>query len=600
MSRKNALNKKEKPQKTVYLLALLVVGALCSGYLLMFAARSVHQSHYPEQTAQWANNGSWALLGMYGTETNLEELGYSSRVQEASDHWVPSDPFLLENRSTRILITGYLNYRVMGLVHKIVGNMNWTWFVLRAMFSFLWVLLIYHLALRIGLPEPAALFAAVFATCQGHLFTFVWINNIHWWGGVKELVFQNAWTMLSYGRTELLRMPRPAATYPALFLAALLNVRTAEKLDTRSAVISGVWGGLLAYVRMDIWSSYLAATFIFAAVSSYHKKKIIWPLVCSAVLSLIVSIPWLSVYLGAHNEAMVRAGLIFNRDFNFIALIYLAAFAASVYRFREPMHLFSASILASVFLANNIQLITGYSFFPFLWRTFGNIFFLLILLSIIPRKWLQKEVLWKAGMIGVLSLTTVQSISYGAIHYPFYGMQREQEGALKWISRNVEKDKVVLALNPEVTFLLASHTGAKTFIASGSTPLSDHPSIENVRRLMIGLKLLGIDRNRFLKETVYEPPVAEVRRFWKRGEVEKDNFVGAYFLFNNSKDLDEHLAIIDAETDVPMPQLDYVWIGAFERQYLPAEFPEGTDLKEVYSNPRVALYAKGPLPLQLK
>jgi hypothetical protein len=83
-------------------IGILFAAIFCSNYLLMFAYRQVWQSHYPGLADQWANNGRFSVIGLYGTELMSEELIYASRVKEASEHLIAFDPYIKENHSKRL------------------------------------------------------------------------------------------------------------------------------------------------------------------------------------------------------------------------------------------------------------------------------------------------------------------------------------------------------------------------------------------------------------------------------------------------------------------------------------------------------------------
>jgi hypothetical protein len=589
-----------------WLLGLVFGLALCSNYFLMFGFRTIWQSHYPKLAEQWTNNGPFTVVGMYGTEGCFDELVYATRVKEASTHLRAFDPFIRENHSKQYLVMEVLTFSVLGAIQAMVRDISWTWIVARFLCCVLWVVLLYHLTLRMDCSPHFASFCAVFVGGFSYILTFLFVCNLSWHGSLFHILAHNAWTLFSYGRTEsIYRLPRPGLINIFSYLVALACIKTAESRGWRWAVLSGVLVGALAYVRVDVWSTHIFAIYIFAATYAL-KRQPCGKLFASAALASILSLPYLYLTYPPSAEWMMRIGMFQRRQFHPESLSYLLAFLAGVYFGRRPLVLFLSAVAAAAFLAMNIELVTGTCGSMHSWIFLTDIYIFLLAVSALPQKIKNMQRPWLAACAVVLMAVFLQGVVYAGVHFPFSGLPRDYADAFQWLRCNTPRDSVVFTLNPEIDWSIPAFTDNKVFLTCPISDISDFPLERNTERLLAGLDLLGADKARYLGSTglfASIPPGSEVvdsrindRRQTLadglvRSEMDKNNIYYMVFFLTPARIAREILAQAAGHTTADRP--DYVWVGYLEKDF-GAKFPpkKGERWKEVYRNASVTLYQR--------
>lgn len=565
---------------------LLAASAMCCAYPLMALYR---ERQRPEQARLWPSDGRFTVLGIFGTETSFEELAYAARGEEAAEHLVPFDPFIRENRSSRIAVTDHLTYRFFGLLQALTGDMSYTWVLARFLLCALWVVLLYHIVLRLTGAEVFSAFCGVFLVCFGYWLTFLFLSQWQLSEGLSRGIPRAIWALLTYGRTEsAVRLPRPGLSYAALFAVSLLTAAAAGTGSRLKAISSGVCGGLLLYVRSDVGTTYLGACVLFAALDSWKKKRLSWEPALSALISVLVAVPWFMLADPMNPEFVSR--FCESRPPDASALVYLLAALALARARTEPMPLFIASFLASVGLILNLHLLTGCSISPFSWRYFGNIFLFLGALSFLPRALTDKAALWKGAGALVLAAAFLQGAGFAARHYPAFGLRGDDEAALDWLKRNAPLDSVVAALGPEASGLIPVFSRSKIALSFPLAMVSDVPLAENAARMGAALELFGVDVETFIESCLTDGDMPDRRELTSADRrVEAKLVRTTYFHFYP---LPRVRTLLREAARDPRPfRYDYVWFGPFERRFAPG-FPRrsGPRLREVFRSPTVTIY----------
>jgi hypothetical protein len=574
-----------------WLAGLVIAAALCSSYPFMFACRKAWQGHSPRLAASWANNGGFTVLGVYGTGNGFEELAYAARANAAAVHWVPFDPFIKENHSRRILVSDYLTYRLIGLVQVLFRDISWTWIFVQFWCCFWWFVLVYKMVLGLTGSRELSFFGAVFVSCQSYLLTLIFVSRLQW-GLDWPAWIHNAWTVLSYGRTEsVCRLPRPGLTYTMLFAATLLTARSAGRKGLLWPAVAGVFGGSLAYIRADVYTIYLAASWIFAAI---HCWKNGWR--CSVflapALSSALGLPWMAVTFPLDPDFVARFWEPNSSPYLW-ALVYLAGAGLLIRRTAEPLALFIASVLIGDAVILNLRIVTGHSISPFNWAYVGNIYLFIGALLLLPAALRQKKALWVGAGTALAACALLQNLFFAAVHYPFYGLPQDYEAALAWIGRNSPRDSVVLTFDPEIVGLIPAYTRCKVPLAYPFAMVSDLSIADNAARLLAVLDFFGVERDRFLREFWQAPQLdRRTQDQADRRAVVKLSLVASTFFHQNPRGRTLRSLDEAARRPAALPDFDYVWFGDFERHYADPRFASRHDLKEVYRNPSIVLYAK--------
>lgn len=586
---------------------VLMALSICAGYFLMPVFRGVWQSHYPSLSAQWANDGRFSLLGWFGTELGYEELWFAARVNEAHLGRPGREPFVRESPSRRKLFIDVVAFSAMGAVRRLAGSMNGAWLGMRFLCCIFWVVLLFRLCRQAGQAPAPALFCAAFVTGFSYILTFLFLENMHWQASLRAWG-HNAWSVLTYGRTEsVFRLPRPGVAYAFLFLAATTLIRAADG-GWRRVLLGGVLGGALAYVHFDVWSTYIVACWAFAAAVWWKEGRLPRSLLWTAAVATVVSLPFVYYNHSPSPELVMRA---MGATPGPAALLYIVIFLAGLRWGRTRAELFfSCAALATCVMVNH-GLVLGYQLEYHHWMYIGNIFVFLLAVSLLgasrggrarPGPWLLA-----AGVLA--SAAFLQGVCYAAIHFPFQGLPKDYDGALDWLQSHTRRDDVVLSLNPEVNSLIPAFTPDKVFFPSGMPTVSDYPLLASTERLLAALDFIGADRERFLREVLFAPPLHTRRGILdtglKRGELEKTEFYK--FLYFTTPAPYAHSLVSRAAAaagapracprdwldrlESPVSAPDYIWVGSLEREYAGRCFSAGlTPSREVYRNPSVTIY----------
>ena len=569
--------------------ALLAAGAMCAGYFQMFAYRKIWRSHYPELAARWSNNGDFAVLGVFGTENSVEDLAYAARTQDAAWKLLPFDPYIKNHRSWRNLVMDYATYQLMGWAWRLVGDPNWTWIALRIACCIGWFLILCRIAWELTKEEGISLFAASFITCFSYILTFLFV---HEWTHSGWAIGSKVWSLLSYGRTEsICRLPRPGLTYGMLFLGQFALAKASESRKARWMFLSALFGGMLIYVRGDIGMTYIGAAFIFSA-AYWLRHRSLAPAAWAAV-TLLLSVPWFFANFPI-NPDFAR---FFTRSHSpdWLSVAYLAA-AAAIFRYRrDPVAWSIGGVLGGAFLILNSQVVTGKHIMPFSWRYPANIELFLAALCLVPRALKARESFWRGAAAAVLALAFLQSASFAAIHFPFYGLPGDYNQALAWITRNARPDSVVMAVDPEVNLLIPVYTRSKVLLSRPMLTISDYPIAENAKQLKAILGFFEIDRRRFI-EDLRGAEAADRRLIDQadRGRVLGGLLIDSYFCsFGGKSERESYLGLLDGAPAADRAiDADYVWVGPYERRYAGPDFARSHALREVYRNGSVVIFAK--------
>jgi hypothetical protein len=576
---------------------LVVAAAMCGGYGCMAMFRGVWQNHYPVLAGQWANNGRFALLGFQGTEHVGEELAYAAHVNNAAHHLIAYDPFVRENRSVRLFWVSTAFNMGLGAMQFFLKDMNKTWLFAKFLCCAAWFASLYFLALRSTESEALSVFYAAFITGFSYLLTFLFVSDWTWGGGILRSLGHNAWSMVAYGRTEsVLRFPRAGFTYSFLYFAVYCLIKTLETDEWLWAAAAGLLGGVLAYVHIDVWLSFLGATGLLAVVYWFRNRGLFWKIFVSGALASFLSLPFLLTNYPPDHEMVARVLFGAETPPSFIpsSLIYLLAFGAVLRWKRKPVDLVVGALVGASFFMMHAGFILGYSFDPYRWQFIGNIYLVLLLLSFLPRRVAERKTPWLAAAAAATFFAFMQGVTYAAIHFPFQGLPRDYDAALTWLDKNAPVDSVVLSINPEVNGLVPVYSNSKVLLPPAAPMFSDYPLIKTYENLLGGLRLLGADEKRFLGETLLDKKAFGRRDVLATGlareEIDKTLLYTWMFHVTPVKTVqrvyDEgrgHPAAVDP---------DYVWFGALEKEYARRDLGKDAGWTEVYRNPTVAIYAR--------
>jgi hypothetical protein len=551
--------------RNILILSVLVAGACNMHYPLMAFYRKAFMTKFPELTQGW-NKGSFAVIG-WGYPF-LDEGMFAARTQTAARHWLPYDPYIKENRRPRLICCDFLNFFILGLVQRAVGNIQWTWSLCRLVLAFFWFYLAYLLAERTTRAPPVALFFSVFITFFGYL---LYGNTTDVLRGIDLATLQGAlracWDVLRWGRAEhVVRLTRPAITFPAIFAVSLLTIKALEQRGPALLLAAGAASGLLAYVHVDVWTTQIGSCALLVFFECFRSRRIAHALWLLLLPALALSLPW-AVYclpLSPELAAFTHAA----RRLDWISLLYLAAFLEGLRRCAKKASaplLYLTVFEGSLFIICSLQFITGSNGVINHWHFFGNIYTFLFVLNCWESA-KNKVRPWNVLSLATAGAFVIQSMAYAATRYPLYAYPKPTEEAMEWLDRNSPPDSVVATLDPAATFLLPMLTHCKVLTAYDDPFASDLPRAENAARFRLALRLFGV-------------PLEQAAR-----ENQRLGFLGK---FAASSD-------VAAEAASSGIGLDYFWLGPLEKKLLGGKRAAFADARPVFANEEVAIFRASP------
>lgn len=548
---------------------LLILSALAAvacniHFPLMALYRKAVMTQSPALTQSW-NKGSFAVVGW--DYPFLDEGMFVARAQTASLHWLPYDPYIKENRRPRLVCYDFLDFFALGLIQRAVGNIQWTWSLCRLVLAFFWFYLAYLLAERTTRAPPVSLFFSVFVIFFGYLL-YGSTTDILGWIDLSTFkgVLRACWDALRWGRAEhVLRLNRPAITFPALFAVSLLTIKALEKRGTVFLLAAGAASGLLAYVHVDVWTAQVGAWALLAALECWRRRRVVHALWLPLLMALVMSLPWVVCYLPLSPEISAYTH---SRGFDWISILYLAAFVEGLRRCadkEDASFLYLTAFEGSLFVVCNLVVIVGQGGQVQHWHLFGNIYTFLFILN----HWetgKKKIRPWNALSLALTGAFVLQSMVYAAIRYPLYAYPKHVEEAMDWLNQNAPIDSVVATLDPSATCLIPMLTRCKVLTAYDDPFASDLPRAENAARFRLALRLFGVSLERAAHEK------------------KRLGFFGQY-VARDAGSPEVHLDGIG---------LDYFWTGSLEKSLMGDKRAVFADMRPVFANEDIAIYRALP------
>ncbi len=573
----------------VWMYGAVIAAATCLQYPLMYAFRSVWTDKFSSYAQSWPNDGRFTQLGAYGIDDG-DTIHYGPMVLEFSRHWRPRDPYVL--REGPAVPPDYVSYRTLGGLQRLTGNINATWFIARFIACMLWFVLLFYTALLLSIPESAALFCAALCTSFSYVVGLYFLNNVHWSGSLIKTAMQTLYSMALYGRTEgVWRIPRPGLSHIGLYAAILVWARAAASRGIIPWVLSGLCAGALAYVRIDVWSGFVGAACLFPLLQGALHRRWEWRWILPAALGLTIGFPTLLFGLHPPEDFLLKGGMTTGGGADWMTLAYLPLVAWILSRRKDALTVFLASLLLTVCAICNSGLITGHSLYTPNWRAYGNIYLLLVSVSLLPRRWLERRDFWKAAMAACVAAVLAINVGYAGVRYPWQGLPSAYDEAFRWLEANARPESVVSALSPEVNALLPCFTPLKTMIGEGAPLLSNISAQENVERIVFAVDIVGGDPQAFFNR-MFDEDRSEMRYKLDRVKTDFAALRSRYFTHYPPRLLQKKLDVALTTCASRRFPVDYVWVGPFERLWLRPGFPAGAGpaLSRVFSNGVVDLY----------
>lgn len=585
--------------------ALLAGGFLCLPDALIVVNRRFYQRKFPEAAAKWQLNGRYSSIAPFD---DPDQNVYASRARSAADDLF-ADAYVKENRSARLATLDTISFGLLGLLQRATGDMSRTWLLARFLGGIGWFLGLYWLIAAAGGNRRFAVLSSLFLV----LFMDVSYDVIRpvmlaqgprgLLGGARDALIHLLWPIGNYEYNfGVARIINPCVSLPFLFLALGLTALAAERPKAGTIVAASLAGGILAYVHPDVWAIFLAASFVFAALRSFDKKKPEWPLIIVFAAACVGSIPWLAYNYPPPHDILIRESGVLGHAFNLEGLPYLLVFGAAWWKLRRQAFPFLlACVVGAVGAVFEVQLVTGFNVTPGRWHYNGIVFAFALGAGLLGRKLGDsRDWLWAAALVCAVFVGRVTS--YAAQRFPFQAMPKDVQEALEFLDQKTPARSAVAVLAPQEAMLIPIYTKQKLVAPSGFLLGCDLPTREIFQRLRRVLEVQSIPQAKLIKRLeapeVFAPDLPEWNRKLWLGEAdwrlrEWDNFFYFYAQVMPRREFLDLLIELEKSEPDRQADVDYVMVTPFERELmLPnAEKKLGAP---VFKNATISIYKGVP------
>lgn len=410
-------------------------------------------------------------------------------------------------------------------------------------------------------------------------------------------------------RLFMARVDNPLLTL-FVYLGAIIAVYAFwNKPNLKTGIIAGALNGLLFYVYFHYGAflvviNGLLSLYALAKVKE-DKQRLNFYLIFWAAL-LVVLVPYLVSYLSLQSLAspdfFQRLGMEIGHSLRFSRIfeyLFYAGLALIVYftfwRKEKTKALFFYAAIISMFLVWNLQVITGFQ--PELkWDRAIAIFIFVILANVvyeITRSLNRRKIAAVLFLLGALLLFKKVTNVAVFINPPQeflteHTFDADIANSWKWIENNVPKGSVMLSPSYDTSHHLAVYTSATPFLRPGLSVTDSNLALE--KNFLIAKKLFGISRD-------VMPPDSLYYNYYKNQSFDVDyrnNFDPSLKVWKIPED--KKLELERAFDRLPVSwsdvEADYVYFGPWEKQISGVDLRRVKELKLVYKNGAVEIYAK--------
>ena len=578
---------------------------------------------------------------------NDEVKGDITKAREIFDGHFPPSELSFDPRGTAV--APFVPYLLFGfLIFLAQGSINLAFILANFIFASLIFGAVYFLGRVVIKNRWWSLFLAFLGTLTPILMSYYNLYYSNFWDKFLNDLVKNFYPLVNtpLATLSLSRINSPLITFvfylPAL--AALFWFWQKPKFWT--AVLAGLLVGLLPYVYFHFAVFLAISVILLAAYSCWKRKEDFMRFKFAALLLgivFLVSIPFIISYfsfgdLASYDDYVRRIGLEEGRQLQTLVmkdyLVYLTlAFLIylTVYKKDKNKAILYFLFFSAMFIAWNIQLITGaVPESNHWWFVFGPVIFISSADIIYNFLRNPNSKLIIAILLLLSSLLVAKKVvNAGLFVNPDesflnkYTFNQEIIDSWDWINKTLDGEPKIISDSFMTTLYLYIYTSARPYVPNWLNTLESNESIEN--RFLVANKVFGVSAVTLEKRlSLGSDGTCEnlVRQFeLDIKECDDQNtfynlpdaafhLYGRYFRYGSAKEyssvapgskpfppateskIQELLARFN-ETEATWLDIDadYLYYGPWEKQFSRLNLKENRDLKLIYQNPSVEIYA---------
>ncbi len=446
---------------------------------------------------------------------NTEEIfSYGVKVREVMDgHWFDGDPYLFEYKNYWTTWDYYPLALLVGTFAKLISLKEpsplfiWSDFFLPTVCFLIFYLLVFKITKSKYWGIFTSTISIGFTGLPGylHLPKLLLVQPVQW-DQINQIILQG----FNVGFSRMF-VPSLTIIFLATFLLLYYEILVIDNINRIKILAAGFSFGLLFYVYFYYWT-FIVSVLVLSVVILWYGRRVLglkWQrVIATGGIGLVVSIPhWFRYLILSTNlstkDYFLRIGIDFSHQFRFdLWPLYLTVIALIIIcwllrnRLTLPLVVYFSSLLLTMAVVVNIQVLTGFNPQPDHWGSRVNIYILVFIgmsllffiFKLVKSNRAKKIVLLTAPVFIAIALAA--QISY-ALTIPYQSViTDDQYNVFSWIDEHTPPEAVFVTPAYESRTLLPYLTHANVYLPMACLSLASDAEI--IDRYMTVYRLFGI------------------------------------------------------------------------------------------------------------
>ncbi|MEK7516100.1 MAG: hypothetical protein AAB562_00725 [Patescibacteria group bacterium] len=607
-------------RKKIQFASLLLVGAVFSGVLFVLQHLLIWYRLFRE-------GKPWSFFSFVNPDplVNLAPM-----IRDVLDgHWWVSDGRILEHMQLPNLWS-FVDPILLSPLIFLTRSVSLTFLIGHFLVAAAVFVVVYYLALRLTRNRAwSYLFSLLFGSApllSNYLFPTPLAN--------LKMIARTVFHLGSYPGEVLMSKYVSFSVLPGLVLFALAFLtllRAIEAPSRRTVIAAGLVQGLLIYVYItDVMYLFTAMGIMALLFLARRRMAEFKALVGIVAIALATSaLYWWNFFsiqfLPWANEFYLRIGGELTREFRVSQwkeyLLY-AAFALAIWvigkRMRqETIATYLVGFILSAIVLLNLQVIVGFNPAPTVWAG-HQLYFGFFLAWLVLAHWIYQmqrarhpraALAFAASLVVMVVLVVLRIIvtqAYIASYmYPAHTIPQNVRESLAWLEQNTPRDSVVVSPSLVTNALVPVFTHNAVIMPVAVT--SPAPQAEIIDRLYVTYALYGVSPEYLRSALAGSLGKADNFAFGMENALTTflfesyyvDHSIDGYFL-RRTADIPLEVAggLVEDYENYPRRlgyllnryQIDYLYVGPYERRFSYIDFDRQKYLEKVYETDGVAIY----------